>query len=749
MAEEMQTISGIVESVVFCNEENGYTVLDVDVNGEPVTIVGNMSQVGEGDQVRAMGYYTSHQSFGPQFRAISCEICLPEGVAAIERYLSSGAIKGIRVALAKKIVDAFGEETLDVIEKQPEMLAKIPGISEKKAFEISGEFKKVFGMRTVMIFLARFELPMVYGVRLWKRYGPIAINVLEENPFVLCTNGIGATFAEADRVRAEMNIPSYSSVRIKAGILCVLRDAEKDGNACLPKVEALPKAAHLLNIDSLLLEEPLKDLVEEESVYSITFANEDALYLPGSYKAEQNIAGRLMLSLRSNPSLVEEEQSQKSALRKISALEKDLSIEYAELQKKAILTALLSPVMILTGGPGTGKTTTVKAIIHLLEAEGEKVFLAAPTGRAAKRLSELTGKPAQTIHRLLGVAFGEDDTHQFVHNSQNLLKCDVLVVDELSMVDIFVFQSLLDALKMSCKIILVGDSDQLPSVGVGNVLEDLIQSEKIPTVSLQEVFRQAAESLIITNSHAIIQGKMPDLQKKNNDFFLVRRNTAEGIQKTTVDLAVRRLPEAYKLSPLWDIQVLSPTKKSSIGTPALNRELQEALNPPNQQKAEAKMGETIFREGDKVMQVRNNYDILWHREGAAASEEPSGTGIFNGDIGQILMIDRAGRSLKIQFDNRVANYTFDQLRELDLAYAITVHKSQGSEFEVVVLPLSPHGGRMYYRNLLYTAVTRAKKLLVIVGTEESVYSMVRSTETRQKNTHLAEMIRKEAGEEEV
>lgn len=746
MAEELEKISGIVESVVFCNEENGYTVLDVDVKGEPVTVVGTMSEVGEGDQIQALGHYTSHQSFGPQFKAISCEICLPEGVAAIERYLSSGAVKGVRKTLAKRIVDTFGEDTFDVIENQPELLVDVPGISPKKASEISAEFKKVFGMRTVMTFLARFDLPMSYGVRLWKKYGPISIDLIEENPFVLATDGIGANFSEADRVRADLHIPPYASVRLRAGILSVLRDSQRDGNSCLSKDIAFPRAAQLLNVDALLLEEPLETLIAEESVYAVPFEDEMALYLPDAYKAEQNVASRIMLTLRSNPSLIQDERSAKMALKKIGALEKDLGIEYAELQKKAIMTAMLSPITILTGGPGTGKTTTVRAMIQLLESEGEKVFLAAPTGRAAKRLSELTDKPAKTIHRLLGVAFGEEDSQTFIHNGQNPLKCDVIVVDELSMVDIFLFDNLLDALKMSCKIILVGDSDQLPSVGVGNVLDDLISSEQIPTVILNEVFRQASESLIVTNSHAIIRGEMPNLSAKEGDFFLVKRNTVDGIAKTTVDLSVRRLPEAYGLSSFWDIQVLCPTKKSAIGTVALNKALQESLNPPAPGKTEMKMGDSLFREGDKVMQVRNNYDIVWHREGATSSEEPTGTGIFNGDIGHIQLIDKAGRTLKVQFDNRVANYTFDQLRELELAYAITVHKSQGSEFEAVVLPLSPHGGRMYYRNLLYTAVTRARKLLVVVGTEEAVRSMVQFSETKEKNTHLDDFLRREAGE---
>ena len=735
---DLENLSGTVESIIFRNEENGYSVLELDSGDELITVVGNMAEIGEGDKVSFKGQYTSHRSFGLQFKVESYEISRPEGASAILKYLSSGAVKGIGPIIAKRIVDEFGDETLDILEKNPELLTNIKGISPKKAKGIEEEYKRVFGMRTVMLLLSRFDINASAGIRAWKKFGSLTSDLIKENPFVLCIDAIGVSFANADKIRISMDMEDDAPCRLRAGILYTLQGQQWEGHSCLPMDLLVGMTSKTLGVPEKDLMGVVYDLEGRETVVIESVDGTDYIYLPICYKAETYIASRIGLTLRSIPN------SGKNANREIKSLENKDGIKYAKLQKKAINLAMSSPIMILTGGPGTGKTTTLNAIISLLKSHGNSVSIVAPTGRAAQRISELTGYKAQTIHRLLGVEFGEDHTQNFVHNETKLLPCDVIIVDELSMVDTLVFEGLLRALKMSCKIVLVGDIDQLPPVGIGNVLKDLVDSGCIPTVKLNEIFRQAAESLIVTNAHAIIEGKMPDFSRRDKDcdFFMVGASSQTVIAEKVLGLYKDRLPNAYGFSPLDDIQILCPTRISSIGTVELNKLIQAEINPFSGEKNEISHGNRVFRVGDKVMQIKNNYDIVWKRD-VGKSDDSAGAGIFNGDIGQIKYIDKLAGIMQIVFDDKIADYLFEQLGEIEHAFAITVHKSQGSEFDAVILPLNERGGRLYYRNLLYTAVTRAKKLMIIVGSMRAVEQMILNTFTTLKYTNLRYFIEKE------
>lgn len=734
----IENLKGTVESIIFRNEENGYTVIEIDNGEDLITVVGNMGEVREGDQISFMGSYTSHRSFGLQFQADSWEISRPEGSQAIEKYLSSGAIKGIGPILAKRIVGEFGDKTLDILENKPNLLSRVKGISPKKAADIEEEFKRVFGMRTVMIFLAGFDIPSSAGIRAWKKFGSLTNDLIKENPFVLCIDSIGVSFKNADKIRVSLDMDSDVPCRLSAGILYILQNQQWEGHACLPIDLLISMTSKLLGIPEDSMGNIVYQLEERESIITEIIDGTEYIYLPSCHKAETYIASRIGVTLRSVPNL------EKSFAKEINALEQEGGIQYADLQKKAINLALTSPITILTGGPGTGKTTTLNAIISIFKSQGKNVSIVAPTGRAAQRISELTGYDAKTIHRLLGVEYGEDHTQTFVHDEKKLLPCDVLIVDELSMVDVLVFEGLLRASKMSCQIVLVGDTDQLPPVGIGNVLKDLVDSKCVPIVKLKEIFRQAAESLIVTNAHLIINGKMPDISRRDKecDFFLVKSNTQSSVSDSVLGLYKERLPKAYGFSPANNIQILCPTRIGSIGTTELNRLIQSEINPFCGENKEIKYGNKIFRVGDKVMQTKNNYDIVWKRNNDE-SDEKIGTGIFNGDIGRIVYIDKMAGVMQISFDDRTADYMFEQLGEIDHAYAITVHKSQGSEFDAVIFPLSERGGRLYYRNLLYTAVTRAKKLMIIVGSLRAVEQMILNTYTTLKYTNLCYFLQKE------
>lgn len=733
-------LEGSVDAIIFRSEETGYTVLEMETEDDYVTVVGSMIDVEEGEELSVTGYYTAHPVYGTQFKARLCERRLPATANAILKYLSSGAIKGIGPVLAKRIVSHFGDETLEIMEKEPHRLSEISGISPKKAAEIQTEYERLFGIRLVMLFLSKFNLNPVMSVKIWHKWGMQSVDIIKENPFALCSFDIGMDFETADAIARELGFESDCKNRLTAGIIHTLRYNTNNGHTCLPQKKLCEKAALLTGMDEYSIQEICEELCDENELVSDSVNSVKYIYLPHLYAAETYVAGRIQLMQGEFFKAYADEEQKLSEQRavecQIDILEEENGFKYATLQKSAIIQALTENLFILTGGPGTGKTTTINAMIELFSRKGDDVALCAPTGRAAKRMSELTGKKAQTIHRLLEVDFTDSESSlKFKRNEKNPLKCDVIIIDEMSMVDICLFESLLKAMKMSCKLIMVGDADQLPSVGCGNVLRDLIDCKKIPTVELSEIFRQAAQSLIVTNAHRIVNGEYPDLRQHDNDFFFLKRVDNPTATQTVVDLCVSRLPSSYGFSSMWDIQVLTPSRKGELGTFELNRRLQEELNPKSPEKNEFVFNASVFREGDKVMQIRNNYDIEWKKD-----DGENGMGVFNGDIGQIISIDKQSHTMKIQFDDRYAIYSFDMAQDIELSYACTVHKSQGSEFEAVIIPLMRPTNRLYFRNLLYTAVTRAKKLLIIVGNEYAVKYMTDNVRKTKRYTNLARFI---------
>ena len=726
---ETEQISGTVEGIVCYKPETGFVVFDLDCGGELVTVVGELGTVEAGEEVSLTGSFSSHPTYGNQFRAQVCERRLPASVSAMRKYLGGGSFKGVGPALAARIVEAFGEYTIETIENDPKQLSRVKGVSEKLALEIGTQFQRAFGARKVMAGLQGFGLPAAIAVRAWKKWGVSAVEFVTENPYLLCDPDIGLDFAEADAVFLKKG-KADDVRRLKAGIKFVLVHNLDNGHTCLPAERLLPAAAGVLG-ESDDMPDALEELVRRHELDEYYRNGRRFIYLPELFSAETSAAGRLRMMLHD---LCDESDSSLDA--SISLLEEELGIEYDLLQRKALREAVRNHVFVLTGGPGTGKTTTLNALIRLLEQQGDTVMLAAPTGRAAKRLSELTGKEAKTIHRLLEVDYSSDDMHPvFRKNEKNPLKCDTLIVDEMSMVDSLLFDSLLKALSFSCRLVMVGDSDQLPSVGAGNVLHDLLASDILPSVTLNTIFRQAAESAIVTSAHDIVNGEYPYLESKDNDFFFMPRQSEAECAATVCQLCEKRLPRAYGLSPMWDIQVLCPGKRGEAGTWGLNIALQKVLNPPSPEKKEFTFNGRLFRQGDKVMQVRNNYDMVWKKD-----DGEMGRGIFNGDIGVIEKIDPMLRLMAIRFDDRIADYPFDNAGELDHAYAITVHKSQGNEFDAVIIPLMEVNSRLCFRNLLYTAVTRAKKLLIIVGDSRAVFSMVDNNKKTGRFTNLRYML---------
>ena len=723
----MQKLLGTVEHVVYASEETGYTVLELDNEGEMVTVVGTLPSVAPGEELILTGRFTVHATYGQQFKAELCERTLPATAGAIRKYLASGAIKGIGPKTAIRIVDRFGDQALEIIEKEPLQLAYISGISRKKALEISEEYKHIFGIRSVMMFLAKYQIDPTAAIRVWKQWGMSAIDVVTGDPYQLCCEAVGVSFETADDIAAQLEIATDAPQRMKAGLCHVLIHNLNNGHTCLPQHKLLETAAKLLALEGFLLEEALMVALEDGTLISDTVDGTSFIYLPDLYESETYIAGRIGLLLGVAP------PESKKWDKDISTLENQLAISYAQAQRKAIAMALNSNIFILTGGPGTGKTTTLNGILTILEQSGAKVALAAPTGRAAKRMAELCGRDAKTIHRLLEVDFRDDNNPgiRFKRNEKNPLRNDVIILDEVSMVDTKLLHSLMRAMRLSAKLILVGDPDQLPSVGAGNILRDLINSDVVPMVHLDEIFRQARESAIVSSAHEIVKGGNPNLTVRDNDFFFLRQSSYEATMRTVLDLCATRLPKAYNYSPLSDIQVIVPSRVGALGTVELNRMLQECLNPPGSGKIDYKFGTVTFREQDKVMQVRNNYDIAWKRP-----DGEEGAGVFNGDIGVIEMIDRPSRTILVRYDDRVAEYNFDMAMEMEHAYAITVHKSQGSEFEAVVMPLMNYHQKLYYRNILYTGVTRAKKMMIILGQPETITRMVANHRKVLRYTNL-------------
>lgn len=729
--QELSQLSGTVEGITYHNEETGFTVMLISVGDELVTVVGETPAISEGEEIAATGFYTTHTTYGTQFKAQIIERTLPSTANAILRYLSSGAIKGVGPAMAKKLVGAFGDATMEVIEKNPERLTQVRGISPNKAESIAQEYQRLYGIRSLMILLGGYGIQAAESIKIWKKWGNNAGDIIARNPYCLCGGDIGLDFGEADKIAEEQGISQDSSCRLAAGIAFVLRHNSQSGHVCLPRDKLIAMTSDFLEVAPAPLEDMVLSLTDENTLAIYNNGGREFVYLYELYAAESYIAGRVSLMLQLQCPVSTDLSG------KIAALEQELGIEYDELQRQAVQQAAESNVFILTGGPGTGKTTTLNGILTLLERQGNKVALAAPTGRAAKRMTEVTGREARTIHRLLEVEPERGVGITFKRNEKNTLPADVIIVDEMSMVDTIILDALLRGMKLSCKLILVGDSDQLPSVSAGNVLKDMIDSSVIPMVHLDRVFRQAAQSLIVRNAHAIVAGELPELDKKDSDFFFLRRSDPIAVQELTVDLCARRLPASYHLSPMWDIQVIVPGKKGPVGTQELNRCLQEALNPTNKSKTQASFFGRVFREGDKVMQIRNNYDVICKTD---TGEDTMG--IFNGDIGVIEMMDVASKTILVRFDDRVAPYSFENADQLELAYAITIHKSQGSEFEAVVMPLMNRHPKLHYRNLLYTGVTRARRLLVMAGSPDTVAEMVANCRRTLRYTNLRDMLGK-------
>lgn len=719
---ELVNISGSVENIIFSNKESGFTVLNLVHEETLLNVVGILSNVQAGEELDLTGYYTSHPTYGYQFKAETCTHTMPATSSAIKKYLSSGVVHGIGPAIAKKIVDMFGDDTLKIIEENPKRLAEIPGITKRKADRFAEEFKQVFGVRSLMLFLSGFGVTAAQTVKVWKKWGVLAMDVIRKNPYVLCSTDFQIDFTMTDKIAENFGIEQDNYDRILAGVSYALIYNLNNGHTCLPRQKVVPMAAKLLNLDVDTVDIMLDEIVAKGDLACIP-RKKEFIALNDMYSAEKYIAGRINLMTLVPHS---EEQNVDFVIKQI---EDEKHITYETLQKDAIKKAMQSDVFILTGGPGTGKTTTLNGIIDVLEYQGKSISIAAPTGRAAKRISEVTSREAKTIHRLLEVEFCETGL-RFAKNEAEPLDSDVIVIDEMSMVDIILFDSLLRAAKPAAKLILVGDYNQLPSVGAGNVLHDLLESETIPTVRLEHIFRQAAKSQIVTNAHEIVSGGIPDLTKKDSDFFFIQRSIPAGVSATILELVCTRLPKTYGFSPTGDIQVLCPQRKGELGVMELNNKLQALLNPQSSTKIQFKSLFYTFRVGDKVMQIKNNYDIEWTKD------TEHGTGIFNGDIGIIKLIDRGSQTLAIDFEDRIAYYSFDMAMELELAYAITVHKSQGSEFEAVIIPIIGGYDKLYYRNLLYTAITRAKKLLIIIGQEQRVRFMIQNNIKSVRYTNL-------------
>ncbi len=731
---ELLEMEGSVENIVYHNDQNQYTVMEIAGGDELITVVGTFPFVSVGETLHLYGKWTSHATFGRQFRAEAFERSRPETTAAMLKYLSSGAVKGIGPATAAKIIEKFGEDTIRILENDPASLAAVKGITPEKARQISEEMRRVNGIRDLMAFLGGFGVRPEDAVKVWKVYGADSVACVQEDPYRLTAEEIGVDFAVADRLAASLDYERENIERIKAGVRYVLSHNLLNGHTCLPADKLVPAAARMLGVSPEETLAAVEELCRDFGVVPEAFGGRRFLFLPKWHRMESYAAERIRMMLRIPPPPITDVEEE------IREIEREQGIEYAAMQREAIRAALEKGLLILTGGPGTGKTTALNAIIRILMEKGETVFLAAPTGRAAKRMTELTGVEAKTIHRMLQVDWDDDDQPTFQRGERNPLECDAVVIDELSMVDSYVFESVLKALPPGCRLILVGDSDQLPSVGPGNVLHDLIASGVLPTVQLTEIFRQSMESLIVTNAHRIVHGEMPELRVRTGDFFFLPANDAKTAADTVIGLASVRLPKSYGYSPLTDIQVLCPGRKGGTGTVELNRRLREEINPPAKDKPQIAVRGTVFRLGDKVMQIKNDYDLPWSRP-----DGTTGEGVFNGDMGIVTDVDRDAGCLRVAVDDREVLYDFEHAaNELELAYAVTVHKSQGNEFNAVVMPVFPGAPQLSYRNLLYTGVTRAKKLLILVGTRSEVERMVENDRRTRRFSGLKYFLAQES-----
>lgn len=739
-----ECVTGYIDHVIFRNEDNGYTVFVMKgVEGqEELTCVGNFPVLSQGATIEASGSYINHHIYGKQFQITSFVEKMPEDALAMERYLGSGAIKGIGAALAARIVRHFGEDTLRIVEEEPERLAEVKGISEKKAREIAAQTAEKADMRKAMMFLQKYGISLNLGAKIYQKYGDSVYNVLQENPYRLADDISGVGFKIADEIAGRIGIHTDSDYRIRSGMMYTLLQASGEGHVYLPQEELFGRASVLLGVDSSYMEKHLMDLAMERKVILKEEGDSVLVYPSRFYYLELNTA-RMLKELNI---LCPEDEG--FVQRRISQIEKETGTILDEMQKKAVTEAASHGLFILTGGPGTGKTTTINAIIRFFEGEGVELRLAAPTGRAAKRMTEATGYEAQTIHRLLELnGLPEEEREgQAVHferNAENPLDADVIIIDEMSMVDINLMHSLLLAVTAGTRLILVGDENQLPSVGPGNVLRDIIRSREFSVVELKKIFRQASESDIVVNAHKINRGEQVTLSNKSRDFFFLKRQDADIIIRVVIALIQEKLPRYVEAKP-FDIQVLTPMRKGLLGVERLNQILQRYLNPPDPSKKEKELGQGLFREGDKVMQIRNNYQLEWEIRGRYGIPVDKGVGVFNGDTGILKSINEFSETAEVEFeDGRCAEYSFKQLEELELAYAVTIHKSQGSEYPAVVIPLLSGPRMLLNRNLLYTAVTRARKCVTLVGSEETFREMIKNEKQQRRYSSLDVRLKEE------
>jgi len=721
-------LKGTVKRITYSNAKNGYTVATLMVETDEITVVGNMPFLRSGDEIEVMGSYITHPVYGFQFKAETISKTIPTNSAALMRYLSMGNIKGVGPSTAAKIIEKFGDDALIIMESQPERLAEIKGISKEKAIAIGKEYTKLFGIRDVMLLLSRFKVSSEEAIKAYGVLGTSAISKIENNPYLLCDERIDIPFEKAEDIADYFKIPSDHRLRICAGIEYVLRKNTYNGHTCLPKNKLITVTANLLGAEKDLVEEGIELLISALKVRNYRAKDGEYISLSEYFTAEEYTAARLSVMNREKRiSYIDE--------REILLVEQQMGITLDDKQRYAVTKAFENGLLILTGGPGTGKTTTLKAMIEMFGHRDMVIELAAPTGRAAKRMSELTGCEAKTLHRLLGVEWGEDGKQHFCKNQQDPLDCDVIIVDEVSMIDSRLFENMLKALRLDCRIILVGDSDQLPSVSAGNVLGDLISSNAFEVVRLDKIFRQAKSSAIITNAHKIVNGEDADLTVRDSDFFFLHKASAEDAVETVISLCSERLPLAYSFDAVKDIQVLCPSRKMALGTLNLNFLLQNRLNPKKKKSDEIYFKGFYMRAGDKVMQIKNNYDLEWTKD-----DGEKGTGVFNGDIGYIDSVNVRENTITVRFDDKLAVYGCEFFSQLEPAYAVTVHKSQGSEFDCVVLPLFDVPTQLKYRNLLYTAVTRAKKLLVVVGKETVFFEMSKNDRKMLRYTLLKNFI---------
>lgn len=722
-----EQLEAVIEETIFRNEENGYSVVQAKAGRESVTVVGTLPALAPGEQVLLSGSWTAHPQYGKQWKATACEIRKPTTLLGIERYLGSGLIRGVGPSTARLLVQAFGKNTLDVLSEYPERLTEVPGIGKKRAAQLAESFREQYAAREAMVFLQSYGVSPSLAVKISKAYGADAQRKIRENPYRLIDDIDGVGFLTADRIALSLGIPQDSEYRLRSGLKYVLQEAAAgEGHTFLPKPLLLERAARALRVEDGLLAHALDTLLFAREIIAMDLDGQEALLLSGFFYAEKEIARYLKLLMGR-----EEKIPETQILEKIQQFEREHQIQFSENQRRAVSEAVRRGLVVITGGPGTGKTTIINCILWLL---GKDVLLAAPTGRAAKRMSEATGHEAKTLHRLL--EFAGDEGH-FQRDEQNPLDCGCVIVDEMSMVDVFLMRSLLVALKPGTKLILVGDADQLPSVGAGNVLGDILKSGVVPSVRLTDIFRQSEESLIVLNAHRINHGEPPILNRRDSDFFFERRPVPDEAAQAIVGLCARRLPAfLHSDAPARDIQVLAPTKKSGAGVYQLNTLLQAALNPPAPWKKEIAYGETVFRTGDKVMHIRNNYQLPWKADGGEEGE-----GVFNGDVGFVSAVDNQDRIVTVRFDDeRTVEYDYQQLEELELAYCLSVHKSQGSEFPCVVMPVLGGPPRLLTRNLFYTALTRARKLVVLVGREDAIADMVRNNHIATRYTTLRQRL---------